>query len=196
MRHERSQDSSCRSTPRSSGWSWLDESSRLHCEVCGEICSGARREMPCPRCHGMLVRWPDAEVALNRSVKRITQERRHPARGQGAHGPDHHHRATRQIEDSFKAGPKISPVNLLACSPTLEMGIDVGGLDAVVMRNVPPRPDNYAQRGGRAGRRSRVGLVRRLRPQHAARPVFLRQATRDDRGRGARPGRLAWATAT
>ena len=39
------------------------------------------------------------------------------------------------------------------------MGIDVGGLDAVIMRNVPPRPDNYAQRGGRAGRRSRVGLV-------------------------------------
>lgn len=63
------------------------------------------------------------------------------------------------LEENFKAGPDKSAVNVLACSPTLEMGIDVGGLDAVVMRNVPPRPDNYAQRGGRAGRRSRVGIV-------------------------------------
>ena len=62
-------------------------------------------------------------------------------------------------ETDFKAPADESKVNVLACSPTLEMGIDVGGLDAVVMRNIPPRPDNYAQRGGRAGRRSRVGLV-------------------------------------
>ena len=67
--------------------------------------------------------------------------------------------ARTELEDHFKAPPGESPVNILACSPTLEMGIDVGGLDAVIMRNVPPRPDNYAQRGGRAGRRSRVGLV-------------------------------------
>src|SRR5206468_2680329 len=63
------------------------------------------------------------------------------------------------IENDFKASVGQSPVNLLSCSPTLEMGIDVGGLDAVVLRNVPPRPDNYAQRGGRAGRRSRIGMV-------------------------------------
>ena len=38
-----------------------------------------------------------------------------------------------EIEDNFKGGPQVSPVNLLSCSPTLEMGIDVGGLDAVVI---------------------------------------------------------------
>ncbi|CDI04689.1 hypothetical protein BN873_p20069 [Candidatus Competibacter denitrificans Run_A_D11] len=63
------------------------------------------------------------------------------------------------FETAFKAPTQQSPVNVLACSPTLEMGIDVGGLDAVIMRNIPPRPDNYAQRGGRAGRGSRVGVV-------------------------------------
>src|SRR5262249_21739231 len=52
----------------------LTESTRLHCEVCGEICSGTRRTMPCPRCHGMLVRWPDTEIAQNRTVKHIRKK--------------------------------------------------------------------------------------------------------------------------
>ena len=44
-------------------------------------------------------------------------------------------------------------VNLLSCSTTFELGVDVGDLQAVMMRNVPPTAANYIQRAGRAGRR-------------------------------------------
>ncbi|WP_047869771.1 DEAD/DEAH box helicase [Nocardiopsis sp. RV163] len=45
-------------------------------------------------------------------------------------------------------------VNALSCSTTFELGVDVGELQSVFMRNMPPTTANYVQRAGRAGRRS------------------------------------------
>ena len=62
-----------------------------------------------------------------------------------------------RIENLFKS-PKDNMVNTLVCTPTLELGVDIGGLDCTLMRNVPPLPANYWQRAGRAGRRNRMAV--------------------------------------
>ena len=47
---------------------------------------------------------------------------------------------------------KKHDINILACSTTMEMGVDIGELEIVSMSNIPPHPANYKQRAGRAGR--------------------------------------------
>lgn len=149
----------------------VESEQRFRCSTCNVSMPWVADGSPCPSCHGLLRPWPATEVERSRYVQRILKSNLMPLSA-GEHTAQVTGDERMALEEDFKSPPpgfkppagwsgtsRRSSTNVLACSPTLEMGIDVGGLDAVVLRNVPPRPDNYAQRGGRAGRRSRVGIV-------------------------------------
>lgn len=56
----------------------------------------------------------------------------------------------RRVQGDFLNGK----VNVLSCTTTFELGVDVGDLRAIFMRNFPPTNANYTQRAGRVGRRA------------------------------------------
>lgn len=57
-----------------------------------------------------------------------------------------------QVESRFKAGSRPVDPNILTCTPTLELGIDIGDLSTVTLSSLPRATANYLQRVGRAGR--------------------------------------------
>ncbi len=77
-----------------------------------------------------------------------------------------------ELENTFKSSTRPDAPNVLTCTPTLELGIDIGDLSTVALTSLPRSTASYLQRVGRAGRLTGNALVVSLLP---ARPLELQR---------------------
>ena len=146
-------------------------SARFECDRCGAITTLSFRGC-CPRrgCRGKLqstpfksfqagivAQWVDGSARLRFSTLKSEE-----------HTAQLDKELAKRIEDRFRATMTPNPgrrdfsrrepeyqlegVNLLSSTTTFEMGINIGDLQKVLLRNAPPSSANYVQRVGRAGR--------------------------------------------
>lgn len=92
-------------------------------------------------------------------LSRLPASRLHSEELTGQTAPDEALKRQRHFQNIFFAGsqgeiPQVDEIDLLSVTTTLEAGVDIGGLEAVVLANMPPMRFNYQQRVGRAGRRA------------------------------------------
>lgn len=135
-------------------------------------------------CGSTLRQVTDADLDNDPRLGRLRQEyRTSPVFQIGLWAEEHSAQLSpqqnRRLQDLFKSGIR----NILSATTTLELGIDIGGLAAALLSNVPPGKANYLQRAGRAGRRAdgSAAVVTFARPRPYDREVFRRFGTYLDR---------------
>lgn len=132
---------------------WVTENSPVYqCGVCRRVAPfSVRGVCPALGCEGVLEEFvpPSAEDdrdhyrTIYRSMNAVPlKTKEHTAQWVNTEAA--------KIQHEFVRGE----INALSCSTTFELGVDVGELQAVMLRNMPPSTANYLQRAGRAGRRS------------------------------------------
>lgn len=131
-------------------WKFAVDEDVYVCDKCGKK-TPINIDGVCPsyRCQGNLELMTSEDTRENyyvniyNNIKRIPMKiKEHTAQLSSKHAGE--------IQSKFEKGE----INILSCSTTFEMGVDLGGLEAVFLRNIPPETSNYVQRAGRAGRRT------------------------------------------
>ncbi|MEZ5264723.1 MAG: DEAD/DEAH box helicase [Acidimicrobiales bacterium] len=148
--------------PRGQGKLWRLDSQRFEfrpltaehrpyrCDTCGQLTWRTVAAI-CPTrgCAGTVAQVDDLDVLRQSHYHRLYRELQPIGMEIQEHTAQWTAEEAARIQDEFVRGK----VNALSCSTTFELGVDVGEVQAVLLRNMPPSPANYVQRAGRAGRR-------------------------------------------
>lgn len=140
---------------------------QLRCEHCGAVYSFSAESLPlwenapCPRsaCGGKLVEYKSSGINYYGRLYSTGDLARINAREHTGllERPDRE-----QLEKDFKRSKENRSnwdPNVLSCTPTLEMGIDIGDLSTVILCSMPPAQSQFLQRVGRAGRKDGNALT-------------------------------------
>lgn len=119
------------------------------CDVCGKTtminCKGMCTTL---QCGGPLKQITHASLIDNNHYAKLYKS----TLMQPLHIKEHTAQLGREEQQKYQEMFVDKDINALSCSTTFEMGVDVGDLETVYLRNMPPSPANYVQRAGRAGR--------------------------------------------
>ncbi len=144
-----------------------DNVKQMRCEKCGSVYAvSAENEAfwigaPCQRtsCGGFLEEYETGEINYYGRLYSAGDLVRINAKEHTGllERPDRE-----QLEIDFKRGKDTQQIwdpNVLSCTPTLEMGIDIGDLSTVILCSMPPAQSQFLQRAGRAGRKDGNALT-------------------------------------
>ena len=119
------------------------------CEKCGKTTMFSdKHQCVSIKCDGKLYQVSHEEIIKDNHFARLySSEMMQPL-----HIKEHTAQLGRAEQQAYQEMFVNKDINALSCSTTFEMGVDVGDLETVYLRNMPPSPSNYVQRAGRAGR--------------------------------------------
>lgn len=135
--------------PIESGLARCDRCSRISANTTVKVCTSLNCESgsfsPIDQPEDDYYRWLSGEKAHRLHVEELTGQTK-PLSEQ--------RRRQRLFKEAFLEGeePRVHGIDVLSVTTTMEVGVDIGSLELVMMANMPPQRFNYQQRVGRAGR--------------------------------------------